>query len=139
MGKSGGCMEKFLLAGNEQPGNEAGSESHGGWEPLECGAEGSNGPVFTGNRVPWGSSTDWELLQILQNPSWWSRITFWENGINVPNPFQYRRSQRLLEASFHFDRREQRCCGRSRDKAQAVHREEIADQPAGLRVSHSTE
>lgn len=36
-----------------------------------------------------GGATDWELLQIQQNPGWWSRITWFENGAAVPNPFQY--------------------------------------------------
>jgi hypothetical protein len=35
-----------------------------------------------------GGSTDWELLQIKQNPQWWDTIKFWENGKQVPNPFQ---------------------------------------------------
>ena len=33
-------------------------------------------------------ATDWELLQIKQNPQFWNRITFWKNGQIVPNPFQ---------------------------------------------------
>jgi RHS repeat-associated protein len=53
---------------------------------------------LTGVDSPWagaaraargaGGATDWELLQIQQNQGWWSRITFWNNGQAVPNPFQ---------------------------------------------------
>lgn len=35
-----------------------------------------------------GGATDWELLQIQQNPGWWSRIRFFTNGQAIPNPFQ---------------------------------------------------
>ncbi len=35
-----------------------------------------------------GGATDWELLQIKSNPGWWDRLTFFENGKIVPNPFQ---------------------------------------------------
>lgn len=34
-----------------------------------------------------GGATDWELLQIKSNPSWWNRITFFRDGKVVPNPF----------------------------------------------------
>ncbi len=33
-------------------------------------------------------ATSWELAQIRNNPQWWNRITFWQNGQIVPNPFQ---------------------------------------------------
>jgi hypothetical protein len=35
-----------------------------------------------------GGATDWELLQIMQNPGWWSRIRWIEDGIPKPNPFE---------------------------------------------------
>lgn len=35
-----------------------------------------------------GGATDWELLQIRQNPEWWGRITFYNEGKVVPNPFK---------------------------------------------------
>ena len=35
-----------------------------------------------------GGPTDWELLQIYQNPHWWESIQFWRGGVSVPNPFQ---------------------------------------------------
>lgn len=34
-----------------------------------------------------GGPTDWELLQIQQNPQWWPRITWLKRGEPVPNPF----------------------------------------------------
>jgi RHS repeat-associated protein len=53
---------------------------------------------LTGVDSPWaaaaraargaGGATDWELLQIQQNQGWWGRITFWNNGQVVPNPYQ---------------------------------------------------
>lgn len=53
---------------------------------------------LTGVDSPWasvaraargaGGATDWELLQIQQNPAWWNRVTFWNNGQVVPNPFR---------------------------------------------------
>jgi len=33
-------------------------------------------------------ATDWELLQIYQNPQYWDTIQFWRGGVQVPNPFQ---------------------------------------------------
>lgn len=33
-------------------------------------------------------ATDWELLQIQQNPDWWPRIRWMKDGIPVPNPFE---------------------------------------------------
>jgi hypothetical protein len=33
-------------------------------------------------------ATDWELLQIKNNPQWWDRITFYDKGKVVPNPFK---------------------------------------------------
>ena len=35
-----------------------------------------------------GGATDWELLQIQQNPQWWTTIEWWKGGTQVPNPFQ---------------------------------------------------
>jgi hypothetical protein len=35
-----------------------------------------------------GGATDWELLQIQQNPQWWSSIEWWLGGKQVANPFQ---------------------------------------------------
>lgn len=35
-----------------------------------------------------GGATDWELLQIQQNPQWWDTIEWWQGGTQVPNPFQ---------------------------------------------------
>ena len=34
-----------------------------------------------------GSSTDWELLTIHQNPEWWPRIRWFEGESSVANPF----------------------------------------------------
>ena len=37
-----------------------------------------------------GGLTDWELLQIRQNPSWWPRITWVDEfGKVAPNPFDF--------------------------------------------------
>jgi hypothetical protein len=33
-------------------------------------------------------ATDWELLQIRQNPQFWDTLTFWKNGQVAPNPFK---------------------------------------------------
>ena len=51
---------------------------------------GVDSPWASAARASWGSggATDWELFQIQQNPDWWSRITFWENGTVVVNPFK---------------------------------------------------
>ena len=35
-----------------------------------------------------GGATDWELLQIQQNPQYWNTIEWWQGGTQVPNPFQ---------------------------------------------------
>ncbi|MEK3900967.1 hypothetical protein [Paenibacillus sp. FSL R7-0179] len=53
---------------------------------------------LTGIDSPWasvsraargaGGATDWELLQIKSNPQVWGRITWYENGKKVPNPFE---------------------------------------------------
>jgi hypothetical protein len=43
--------------------------------------------VTRASRGP-GGATDWELLQILRNKDWWSRIKWFKNGVQVPNPFQ---------------------------------------------------
>ena len=52
---------------------------------------------LTGIDSPWsaiqrasngtGRPTEWELLQIYDNPQWWDRITWYNNGEIVPNPF----------------------------------------------------
>jgi hypothetical protein len=34
-----------------------------------------------------GGATDWELLQIMQNEEWWSRIKWIKDGVEIPNPF----------------------------------------------------
>jgi hypothetical protein len=46
------------------------------WEGISRAAAGRGGP------------TDWELLQIYQNPQWWESIQFWKGGQPVGNPFQ---------------------------------------------------
>ena len=35
-----------------------------------------------------GTATDWELLQVQQNPQIWERFQFWKDGKPVENPFQ---------------------------------------------------
>jgi len=35
-----------------------------------------------------GGATDWELLQIKQNPQYWERIQFWKDGRPIQNPFR---------------------------------------------------
>jgi len=35
-----------------------------------------------------GGPTDWELLQIQQNPQWWDSVQFWKDGAPAANPFQ---------------------------------------------------
>jgi hypothetical protein len=35
-----------------------------------------------------GGATDWELFQIQQNPGWWGRVIFYQDGVVVPNPFE---------------------------------------------------
>ncbi len=35
-----------------------------------------------------GGATDWELLQIQQNPQWWGTIEWWKGGAKVGNPFE---------------------------------------------------
>lgn len=34
-----------------------------------------------------GGATDWELMQIRQNPHWWDTLQFWKGGSPAPNPF----------------------------------------------------
>jgi hypothetical protein len=34
-----------------------------------------------------GSATDWELFQIYQSKDAWSRISFWQGGSQVANPY----------------------------------------------------
>ncbi|WP_334075546.1 MULTISPECIES: hypothetical protein [Paenibacillus] len=53
---------------------------------------------LTGVDSPWasvsraargaGGATDWELLQIKSSPQAWGRITWYENGKVVSNPFE---------------------------------------------------
>jgi len=33
-------------------------------------------------------ATSWELGQIYQDPEWWNRISWWKDGVLVPNPFE---------------------------------------------------
>jgi hypothetical protein len=35
-----------------------------------------------------GGPTDWELLQIKQNPQFWDSLRFWEGGKPAANPFK---------------------------------------------------
>jgi hypothetical protein len=35
-----------------------------------------------------GGATDWELLQVKQNPQFWDTLQFWKGGQEVPNPFK---------------------------------------------------
>ncbi|WP_411885866.1 RHS repeat domain-containing protein [Polaromonas sp. YR568] len=46
------------------------------WKGVQRSAAGGRG------------ATDWELLQIKQNPQFWDSIQFWKNGQQVPNPFK---------------------------------------------------
>jgi hypothetical protein len=47
------------------------------WQGVQRAASGSRfGP------------TDWELLQIKQNPQFWNTMQFWKGGQPAPNPFQ---------------------------------------------------
>jgi RHS repeat-associated protein len=48
------------------------------WEGISRAATGVPGKF---------GATDWELLQIRQNPQWWDTLQFWEGGKPVPNPF----------------------------------------------------
>jgi RHS repeat-associated protein len=34
-----------------------------------------------------GGATDWELMQIRNNPQWWDRIQWMKDGVQVANPF----------------------------------------------------
>jgi hypothetical protein len=36
-----------------------------------------------------GGATNWELLQIKQNPQIWNTIQFWKRGQPVSNPFKH--------------------------------------------------
>lgn len=36
-----------------------------------------------------GGATDWELLQIKQNPQYWDTVQFWLGGKIVENPFKW--------------------------------------------------
>lgn len=38
--------------------------------------------------APDAGATDWELLQIQQNPQWWNTIEWWDGGKRVPNPLE---------------------------------------------------
>jgi hypothetical protein len=46
------------------------------WQGVQRAASGQGGP------------TDWELLQIRQNPQSWDTLQFWEGGQSAPNPFK---------------------------------------------------
>ena len=35
-----------------------------------------------------GGATDWELLQVQQNPQWWDTIQFWRGEAHAANPFE---------------------------------------------------
>jgi hypothetical protein len=34
-----------------------------------------------------GGATDWELLQIRNNPQWWNSIQWFKDGVRIANPF----------------------------------------------------
>ena len=34
-----------------------------------------------------GTTTDWELLQIYEHASWWPRVQWWDEGVQVSNPW----------------------------------------------------
>lgn len=38
--------------------------------------------------APNTTATDWELLQIRQNPNFWDSLQFWKGGSPAPNPFK---------------------------------------------------
>ena len=46
------------------------------WKGVQRASSGGGGP------------TDWELLQIKQNPEFWHKLQFWKDGTPVENPFQ---------------------------------------------------
>ena len=46
------------------------------WQGVQRASTGLEGP------------TDWELLQIRQNPASWGRIQFWKGDNPVENPFK---------------------------------------------------
>jgi hypothetical protein len=46
------------------------------WQGVQRAASGRGGP------------TDWELLQIQQNPQYWDTLQFWKGGQPAPNPFK---------------------------------------------------
>jgi hypothetical protein len=46
------------------------------WQGVQRAASGQGGP------------TDWELLQIQQNPQFWDSLQFWKGGKPVANPFK---------------------------------------------------
>lgn len=46
------------------------------WQGVQRAASGQGGP------------TDWELLQIQQNPQSWDTLQFWKGGQPAPNPFK---------------------------------------------------
>ena len=46
------------------------------WPGVQRAASGLGGP------------TDWELLQIKQNPQFWDSLQFWKGGQPAPNPFK---------------------------------------------------
>ena len=54
--------------------------------------DGVDNPLLAAQRAAGniGGATDWELFQIKTTPSAWYRITWYENGKIVPNPFEYK-------------------------------------------------
>ncbi len=36
--------------------------------------------------LPNSTHTGWELMLFCNHPQWWHRTTWWENGVQVPNP-----------------------------------------------------
>jgi hypothetical protein len=69
----GGVLEKLADPATQVHVNLDGVEV---WQGVSRAAAGRGGP------------TDWELLQIQQNPQFWNTIQFWKGGQPVPNPFQ---------------------------------------------------
>ena len=53
--------------------------------------DGIDNPMLAAQRAAgnMGGATDWELLQIKMTPSAWERITWYQNGEVVPNPFEF--------------------------------------------------
>ena len=62
----------------------------GGLERIKFNLTGVDNPWAAVSRAAgYGEgATDWELLQIKQMPEIWDRITWFQNGNIVPNPFK---------------------------------------------------